>query len=68
MERSIVNLTGCIRLKIKLVEKEKERNAWRRVVVKKLTVAEQLNDIPRITAMQLCILRFTTGHVIHREV
>jgi hypothetical protein len=48
MERSVtVNETGWIRLNTKLVEKEKERNAWTGVILKKLTVAELLSDIPQ---------------------
>jgi hypothetical protein len=49
MEISIVvNKTGYLRLKIKFIEKEKERDAWRRFILKKLTVAELLSDIPHV--------------------
>jgi hypothetical protein len=60
-----VNETGHICLKIKLFEKEKERNARRRVILKKLTVAELLNDIPQFTGTSLCIPRFTTAQIMH---
>jgi len=63
-----VNETGYICLKIELFEKEKERNARRRVILKKLTVAELLNDIPQFTGTSLCITRFKTVQVMHREV
>jgi hypothetical protein len=63
-----VNETVCICLKIKLFEKEKERNARRRVILKNLTVAELLNDIPPFAGTSLCIPRFTAAQVMHREV
>jgi hypothetical protein len=63
-----VNETGRVCLKIKLFEKEKERNARRRVIFKKLTVAELLNDIPQFIGTSLFIPRFTTAQITHREV
>jgi len=66
--RMAVNEIGCICVKIKLVEKEKERTEWRRAILKKLTVAELLNDIPQCNGTSLCIPRFATAQVMHREV
>jgi len=59
---------GCICLKINLFKKEKERNARRRVILEKLTVAEMLNHIPQFTGTSLRIPRFTAAQVIQREV
>jgi len=55
-------------VKFKLSEKEKERPEWRRVILKKLTVAGLLNDIRQFNRTSLCIPRLTTAQVMHREV
>jgi hypothetical protein len=71
MKRSVLvglNEAGCIYLKIKLFERQKERDTRRRVSLKKLTVADLLNDIPQFTGTSLCIPRFTTDQAMHREV
>jgi hypothetical protein len=66
--RTTVNETGGICLKIKLFEKEKERNARRRVILKNLRVVKLLNDIPQYAGTSLFIPRFTTAQVMHTEV
>ena len=60
--------TGCVCVKVKLVEKDKERTEWRRVILKKLTVAELFNDIPQFNRASSCIPMLAPAQVMHREV
>jgi hypothetical protein len=45
ISRTTVKETGCICLKIKPVEEQKERPAWRGIILEKLRVAEMFNEI-----------------------